>query len=537
MFDEVFLHPLPLTVARRQGMFTEDTKVVFDKISSFIARCQFDVFSHRFRLDYVGHTKEDSGSMNLTEVSAKLRIFKLEYMSQGKLVQTNPDELYRKYIALTPALPKDSRDWGFNIVDYYWNALTSDVQIRMRHDGYELPGPGRQTTQNWWMDELVVVRTKAADAHAALVNEEKRLHRELERHLYPIMKKIQAAGGAAASPVRASRIGTDAVDFLARHDDDSTISSADQQVVRFQEPLIAAPNYAKPDSVSVRRFSPSPAESVMQRYKGHTEEVEGAGYPVNPESGKPSDFPRGFRGCMNCGDPQHNFRACPSRSAPDAESRFFHNLHAHKPHLCKRRIRGNGGGPEHRKLSPPSAPSYYARAPPPMLANTASYAPPFFAPPPYATPPLQTVIPTQSTVRDPAEQRQPYGRSSSSKKYKIMPAIVRVLKQRTNPHRPMPISVQNGMPTTLFDIGKTTDEICLTMMVDTGAGVNTGWKPYHRWIMQEHPELVHSYEECDGDNPFDPLRLQGALREDDLCMENNSRGHLTAVIRYYTPYV
>lgn len=72
----------------------------------------------------------------------------------------------------------------------------------------------------------------------------------------------------------------------------------------------------------------------MQKYKGHNEAPETADYPLHPQTGKPSDFPRGFEGCMNCGDPQHQFRTCPTRSAPGAEARFFHNLNAHKPHTA-----------------------------------------------------------------------------------------------------------------------------------------------------------------------------------------------------------
>ncbi|MGH7974563.1 MAG: hypothetical protein ACREBR_03470 [bacterium] len=186
-------------------------------------------------MDYVGSATDNSADLNLTEVSAQLRNLKLEYWFQGQTIQTNPEDLYKRYIALTPALPKDSRDWGFNIVDYFWNALTSDLQRRLREDGYKLPGPGRQTTSDWWMDELAAVRTSASAAYQSLIKDGKRMRKEMAKHFQPLHKKVDAPGGTPSAPVRAHMIGTDLFD--RQEDDDSTISSTDRPGVSFHEPV------------------------------------------------------------------------------------------------------------------------------------------------------------------------------------------------------------------------------------------------------------------------------------------------------------
>ncbi|MGH7974564.1 MAG: hypothetical protein ACREBR_03475 [bacterium] len=173
-------------------------------------------------------------------------------------------------------------------------------------------------------------------------------------------------------------------------------------------------------------------------------------------------------------------------------------------------------------------------SPPSAAMSMPLQMPPTFAPPPFVSAPPP---PTFSSVPPSTDRSQSsYPRSATSKKARVMPAIVRVLQQTPADRRPMPITINNGLPTVLFDIGTELDNNCLTLVVDTAAGVNTGYKAYHKWILQEHPELVHSYEECDGQHPFDALRLQGALREDDKRIKNDMRGHLTAVIRYHTPY-
>jgi hypothetical protein len=103
----------------------------------------------------------------------------------------------------------------------------------------------------------------------------------------------------------------------------------------------------------------------------------------------------------------------------------------------------------------------------------------------------------------------------------------------------MPITVQNNLPTLSLRLGDSSNQhgdIELKVLFDTCGALSTGFKQYHDIIRQLHPELVHAYESFDEMNPFEPIRLSGALRNpNDVSQEVT--GALTAVIRYKTHYV
>ena len=54
--------------------------------------------------------------------------------------------------------------------------------------------------------------------------------------------------------------------------------------------------------------------------------------------------------------------------------------------------------------------------------------------------------------------------------------------------------------------------------------------------MQECPEIVHSFEEFNGANPFEPIKLCGAIT-DPSAYNQEKHGILSAVVRYNTPYI
>jgi hypothetical protein len=73
-------------------------------------------------------------------------------------------------------------------------------------------------------------------------------------------------------------------------------------------------------------------------------------------------------------------------------------------------------------------------------------------------------------------------------------------------------------------------------LFDSGAALSSGYLPYHLWIMREHLDLVTSFERFDDANPFEPIKLGGAIRHPDDYNES-LHGQLTAIIGYKTPYV
>jgi hypothetical protein len=61
--------------------------------------------------------------------------------------------------------------------------------------------------------------------------------------------------------------------------------------------------------------------------------------------------------------------------------------------------------------------------------------------------------------------------------------------------------------------------------------MTVGYLPFHVWILSKFPTTVHSFEMFNDANPFDPIKLRGAVTNpstDDLELH----GALTAVIRY-----
>jgi hypothetical protein len=101
----------------------------------------------------------------------------------------------------------------------------------------------------------------------------------------------------------------------------------------------------------------------------------------------------------------------------------------------------------------------------------------------------------------------------------------------------MPIAIDNGLPHITFNLGSTTDQDpTLCGLMDTCGALNTGYLPFHLWLKSERPDLVAEFISFDDTNPFEPIKLGGAIR-DPADFVSSDHGNLTAVIRYYTPYV
>lgn len=110
-----------------------------------------------------------------------------------------------------------------------------------------------------------------------------------------------------------------------------------------------------------------------------------------------------------------------------------------------------------------------------------------------------------------------------------------VLQAQVKRSRSMPLAVHNGLPACQLELGWKRDECGILALVDTGAAVNVGNLFYHQFLMSQIPEAVESYEEFDGSNPFDPLKLGGAIKNPE-DYDKDKHGLLTAVVRYCTPY-
>ncbi len=100
----------------------------------------------------------------------------------------------------------------------------------------------------------------------------------------------------------------------------------------------------------------------------------------------------------------------------------------------------------------------------------------------------------------------------------------------------MPVAVDNNLLHIQLDLGPSlSSSFPLGTLLDTGGALNTGYLTFHLWLASTYSESVHSLEFFDGDNPFEPIKLSGALL-DPASFDAAKHGLLTAIIRYTTPY-
>lgn len=101
--------------------------------------------------------------------------------------------------------------------------------------------------------------------------------------------------------------------------------------------------------------------------------------------------------------------------------------------------------------------------------------------------------------------------------------------------REMPLQTDSNLPAMSMRLGSSDDgEVQVRFNLDTCAGMTTGNKRLHQYIITNFPEIVHSYEEYNGSNPFSPIVLEGVTSNGDNS--DFETGKLTAVVTYYTRY-
>ena len=90
-----------------------------------------------------------------------------------------------------------------------------------------------------------------------------------------------------------------------------------------------------------------------------------------------------------------------------------------------------------------------------------------------------------------------YTNSSSSnnnptvKRIIFFPILVSVFNISQAIKKPMPISINNSLPSvTLYLVLLEDEENTMRMLVDNGAAMNSGNLAYHLWIMSECPKMV-----------------------------------------------
>ena len=96
----------------------------------------------------------------------------------------------------------------------------------------------------------------------------------------------------------------------------------------------------------------------------------------------------------------------------------------------------------------------------------------------------------------------------------------------------MPIAIDNGLPHITFDLSASSLFVELCGLMGTCGALNTGYFLFHLWLKSKRPDLVAEFVSFDDANPFEPIKLGGAIG-DPSDFISSDHGNLTAIIRYY----
>ena len=100
----------------------------------------------------------------------------------------------------------------------------------------------------------------------------------------------------------------------------------------------------------------------------------------------------------------------------------------------------------------------------------------------------------------------------------------------------MQLAVSNGLPDAKFRLLDSNDnKVLCRFHLYSCAIINSGNLLVHQWLMKKYPEIVHSYEQLDNSNPFEPIMLKGSLNMESA--KAFEAGKLTATLTYNTPYI
>ena len=239
----------------------------------------------------------------------------------------------------------------------------------------------------------------------------------------------------------------------------------------------------------------------------------GHSYPSRTIQGRLiiSDWPADFIGCLSCGKTNHFWQTCPNNTAsnPIAKKKFFDNLWCHKPHTYKSST---------TTLLSPSAVT-------PAPLNLKNSSQQLLPQPPIGLPPPPNCY-TNSNGKRPAPH--------------LYAITAHILQQSTSGKHiaKMPITIHNGLPCIILTLGPLNDASSVTLAVlwDSCAALNSGNLQFHCWIMHQYPHLVSEFIMFNDHNPFEPIKLSGAVTNPDNY-DIDTHGQLTGIIRYFTPYL
>jgi hypothetical protein len=402
--------------------------------------------------------------------------------------------------------------------------LTPDLQDMLHTDPlYSRPDLSTLTSRSSQLDALRDLRRAAVRNYTSLKNQERIIAKSVIRKLKHAPTTAVSVASLPGAPTFVSSTRGFAFDGAP-----ATTPAFMSPAAHTSQQYHQAPPLMPPVEHQARSFM-SPAEQTMQRYQPAPSTTGPNTFPTDPVTNFQSPYPAGFSGCMYCGSVDHVFRTCPKHESPGAAKTFFKNLFAHKPHLRKK---------------PPSADEFLPANPYPSHGIPPTQSFPLTAPlpPSPAFFPRPPEHPTATTPAPPVTTplSAPPAPAPLLKRARFCVTVAKSFSAHTSaPPRalpPMPIAIDNGLPHIEFNLGTdATLDPFLVGLMDTCGALNTGYLQFHLWLKSERPDLVAEFISFDDANPFEPIKLGGAI-SDPADFAVSDHGNLTAVIRYYTPY-
>jgi hypothetical protein len=386
-------------------------------------------------------------------------------------------------------LPNDALNWGFCLPWLYFEALSYNLQDDLRDSGYIPPPPTNLLTKSAQLEAMVDCRDRARLAHKKM--------KDLKKH-------VARAMGQKTQPSHRSN-------FLSGdHDVENNPEDVDKETfddgARFPSVNFNSNSRAEQAFMN-EEYKKRKHESIPTDFKQRFVVKGNQEFPCHPmENSRCSDFPVGFQGCLGCGSNDHVFAVCKNKNTAEGRNYFHWQLHCHKPEVFFRNHDKMGN---FKRKSEGKNQNFNG------VGRGAG-----------------AVMPSWLAKKNDDLSRYQRAENDTAPQY-----VVRVATYNLNDRklRRMPITTQNDLPHIRFPIGGTTTDGSLLNLFDTGAALNTGQLYYHLSLKNKRPDLIHSYEEFNGTNPFDPIKLCGAIT-DPTTYDTGKHGILSAVIRYKTPF-
>ena len=483
-------------------------------IKQMCIEIKFEAFCNEFRNDYVGaENDEDLLNHTVDKIREDLEKIKMIYLNKttGRMVYTSPETVFKKMNAYIELLPADASGWSFCLPWMFFAALPSDLQEEMKTQGFSRPPVATLSTKKLQSRALGQCRDSAVRAHTKLQETKRQVRAMIQSHSSGTKSSHQS-------------------NFLGYEDEQSFHSLASEQN---QATVYAYQHKSRAEITMQNAHNQNrKSEFLPEGFKQEVKHINGVTFPCHPgDPTKWSAFPVGFRGCYYCGKTEHGFTTCPRKTESDATQVFHWNLHCHKPELWfkhkeRRASQARGYSPPRVQFRPVQAHTYGPSGHG-MGRGRAATLPAW----------TMNQYREEQTGENTDDTGNESGEGYLTQDENIRRSYVAIVQcHNLKETRRMPISSQNELPHLDFQVGQASDSMALSFLYDTGAAINTGYLPYHKKIMHECPHIVESYEEFNGSNPFEPIKLVGAITDPDVY-DKERHGVLSAVVRYKTPYI